>query len=177
VRPDSPDPIADPAGYQRHLLGLLGDDDPAAVQSATAASVRALLRSAGTDAGVPPEPTGWSVVQCLAHVTDAELVVSGRYRWILAHDRPPLMGYDQDRWVDELHRPLESAEELLALFEPLRAANIALWHRTPDDRKDRMGIHAEGGPESYDLTFRLIAGHDRFHLAQAERALGAVRGT
>jgi len=37
VRPVSPDPIADPAGYQRHLLGLLGDDDPAAVQSATAA--------------------------------------------------------------------------------------------------------------------------------------------
>jgi len=177
VRTESPDPIADPAGYQQHLLGLLGGDDPAEVQTGTPASVRALLKIAGADATVPPEPTEWSVVQCLAHMTDAEIVVSGRYRWILAHVRPPLMGYDQDRWVDELHRPLESAEELLALFEPLRAANIALWHRTPDDRKDRMGIHAERGPESYDLTFRLIAGHDRFHLAQAERALGAVRGT
>jgi hypothetical protein len=175
VRTDSPDPIADPAGYQRHLLGLLGDDDPAAVQSGTAGSVRALLRSAGADAGVLPEPTGWSVLQCLAHMTDAELVVSGRYRWILAHDRPALMGYDQDRWVGELHRPPESAEELLAVFEPLRAANIALWHRTPDERKDRIGMHAERGPESYDLTFRLIAGHDRFHLAQGERALDAVR--
>ncbi|TMK35151.1 MAG: DinB family protein [Actinobacteria bacterium] len=177
MRTESPDPIADPAGYQQHLLGLLGGDDPAEVQTGTPASVRALLKIAGADATVPPEPTEWSVVQCLAHMTDAEIVVSGRYRWILAHVRPPLMGYDQDRWVDELHRPLESAEELLALFEPLRAANIALWHRTPDDRKDRMGIHAERGPESYDLTFRLIAGHDRFHLAQAERALGAVRGT
>jgi len=177
VRTESPDPIADPAGYQQHLLGLLCGDDPAEVQTGTPASVRALLKIAGADATVPPEPTEWSVVQCLAHMTDAEIVVSGRYRWILAHVRPPLMGYDQDRWVDELHRPLESAEELLALFEPLRAANIALWHRTPDDRKDRMGIHAERGPESYDLTFRLIAGHDRFHLAQAERALGAVRGT
>jgi hypothetical protein len=100
--PSRPIPIADPAGYQRHLLGLLGDDDPAAVQSATAASVRALLGSAGADAATAPEPTEWSVVQCLAHITDAELVVSGRYRWILAHDRPPLMGYDQDRWVDQL---------------------------------------------------------------------------
>jgi DinB family protein len=177
VRTDSPDPIADPAGYQQHLLGLLGDDDPAAVQSATAASVRALVRNAGTDADVSPEPTEWSVVQCVAHMTDAELVVSGRYRWILAHDRPPLMGYDQDRWVDELHRPLEPAEELLAVFEPLRAANIALWRRTPHERRDRLGIHAERGPESYELTFRLIAGHDRFHLAQAERALDAVRAS
>jgi DinB superfamily len=177
VRPDSPDPIADPAGYQRHLLGLLGDDDPAAVQSGTAASVRALLGSAGADAATAPEPTEWSVVQCLAHITDAELVVSGRYRWILAHDRPPLMGYDQDRWVDQLHRPPESAEELLSLFEPLRAANLALWDRTPEERRDRIGMHAERGPESYELTFRLIAGHDRFHLAQAERALDAVRSS
>lgn len=177
MRTDSPDPIADPAGYQRHLLGLLGDDDPATVQSATAASVRALVRNAGTDADVSPEPTEWSVVQCVAHMTDAELVVSGRYRWILAHDRPPLMGYDQDRWVNELHRPLEPAEELLAVFEPLRAANIALWRRTPRERRDRLGIHAERGPESYELTFRLIAGHDRFHLAQAERALDAVRSS
>jgi hypothetical protein len=178
VRPDSPDPIADPAGYQRHLLGLLGDDDPAAVQSATAASMRALLGSAGADATTPPEPTEpteWSVVQCLAHIADAELVVSGRYRWILAHDRPQLIGYDQDRWVDQLHRPPESADELLSLFEPLRAANLALWDRTPEERRDRIGMHAERGPESYELTFRLIAGHDRFHLAQAERALDAVR--
>jgi hypothetical protein len=35
-------------------------------------------------------------------------------------------------------------------------------------------VHAERGPESYELTFRLIAGHDRFHLAQARRALAAV---
>jgi hypothetical protein len=38
-------------------------------------------------------------------------------------------------------------------------------------------MHAERGPESYELTFRLIAGHDRFHLAQAERALDAVRSS
>ena len=35
-------------------------------------------------------------------------------------------------------------------------------------------MHAERGPESFDLSFRLIAGHDRFHVAQAGRALNAV---
>jgi hypothetical protein len=63
------------------------------------------------------------------------------------------------------------------VFEPLRAGNLALWYRTPHERRDRVGIHAERGPESYELTFRLIAGHDRFHLAQAERALDAVRAS
>ena len=174
--PSSPDPISDPRGYQQHLLGLLGEDDPAEVQGGTAASFRALLEVAGSDATVNPEPTEWSVVQCLAHLTDGEMVVSARYRWILAEDEPPLVGYDQDLWGRMLHTPPESPDEFLAVFEPLRAANITLWRRTPDDRRQRVGMHAERGPESYDLTFRLAAGHDRFHLAQAERALEAVRG-
>jgi hypothetical protein len=37
-----------------------------------------------------------------------------------------------------------------------------------------VGIHAERGPESYDLTFRMLAGHDRFHLEQARRAISAL---
>jgi hypothetical protein len=175
MRPESPDPIQDPSGYQRHLLGLLGDDDPARIQTETPSAFRALLELAGPDASANPDPTEWSVAQCLAHVTDAEIVVSGRYRWILAHDEPPLIGYDQDLWVDRLHTPADPPHELFSLLEPLRAANIALWRRTPDERRGRVGMHAERGPESYELTFRLIAGHDRFHLAQAQRALAAVR--
>jgi hypothetical protein len=175
MRPESPDPIRDPSGYQRHLLGLLGDDDPARIQTETPGAFRALLELAGPDASANPDPTEWSVTQCLAHVTDAEIVVSGRYRWILAHDEPPLIGYDQDLWVDRLHTPADPPHELFSLLEPLRAANIALWRRTPDERRGRVGMHAERGPESYELTFRLIAGHDRFHLAQAQRALAAIR--
>jgi len=168
--------VSDPQGYQRHLLGLLGDDDPAKVQLATADSFRALVEVAGPAAVTEPEPGEWSVLQCLAHVADAELVVSGRYRWILSHDEPPLLGYDQDLWVDRLHRPVEDADQLLSLFVPLRDANVALWRRTPVGLRGRFGMHSERGPESYELTFRLAAGHDRFHLAQAERALDAARG-
>jgi len=175
VEPSSPDPIDDPQGYQRHLLGLLGEDDPATVQAGTADSWRALLEVAGADASVDPDPGEWSVLGCLAHLTDAEIVVSGRYRWILAHDEPPLLGYDQDLWADHLHGPPEDADDLLSVFVPLRDANIALWRRTPAELRQRFGVHAERGPESYELTFRLAAGHDRFHLAQAERALARIR--
>jgi hypothetical protein len=57
------------------------------------------------------------------------------------------------------------------VFETLRRANLALWARaTPSDRA-RVGLHAERGPETLDLSFRLIAGHDRFHLDQARRGL------
>jgi hypothetical protein len=174
-RAATPDPVASPKAYQDHLLGLVGDDDPAEVQARTPELIRTLIEDAGRDLRTRPAPDEWSVLQCIAHIVDGEYVVSGRLRWILAHDEPELLGYDQDLWVDRLHRDLEGPEELLAVFEPLRAANLALWARTPDADRDRVGIHRERGPESFRLTFTLMAGHDRFHLAQAHRALAAIR--
>jgi DinB superfamily len=172
---DSPDPITEPTAYQEYLLGLLGDDDAAVVQEQTPVALHALLAEAGDDAATRPEPGEWSVLGCLAHLADAELVMSARYRFVLAHDEPPLIGYDQDLWVDRLHGDRSEAAELLALFEPLRRANVALWRRTTEADRARVGMHAERGPESLDLSFRMIAGHDRFHLAQARRALDGAR--
>ena len=174
-RAPTPDPVASPNAYQDHLLGLVGDDDPAEVQARTPELIRTLIEDAGRDLRTRPAPDEWSVLHCIAHVVDGEYVVSGRLRWILAQDEPDLLGYDQDLWVDRLHRVLEGPDELLAVFEPLRAANLALWARTPEADRDRVGIHRERGPESFRLTFTLMAGHDRFHLAQANRALAAIR--
>ena len=171
----SPDPISDPSGYQQHLLGLLGPDDPGGVQASSPAAWRALLEEAGDRVRERPEPDEWSVLECLGHAADAEIVYAGRYRWILAHDEPPLIGYDQDLWVRRLRHGDDDPAELLSIFESLRAANLALWARTSEDERARVGMHAERGPESLDLSFQLIAGHDRFHLAQARRALDAVR--
>ena len=171
----SPDPISDPKGYQTHLLGLLGDDDPAAVQASTPPTLRQFAAESGPFLPLRPEPAEWSALECIAHMVDAEIVMSARYRWVLAQDEPPLIGYDQDQWVDGLHGDESDTDGLIDLFAALRLANVTLWRRTPTDRRQRLGIHAERGPESYDLAFRMIAGHDRFHLAQARRALEALR--
>ena len=116
------------------------------------------------------------MVGCLGHALDAELVMSARYRWILAHDEPPLLGYDQDLWADRLHADGEDPELLLAVLDPLKVANAELWRRAEPRDRERVGLHAERGPESFDLSYRMIAGHDRFHQAQAERAIAAIRG-
>ena len=172
----SPDPVSEPEAYQNYLLSLLGDDDPAQVQVGTADAWRALVSNEGKGTGYArPAPAEWSAIECLAHAVDAEVVSAARYRWILAHDEPPLIGYDQDLWVDRLHADRSTdPEELLQLFKPLRFANIALWANASEEDRARVGIHAERGRESFDLLFRMIAGHDRFHLAQARRALEAV---
>jgi len=172
----APDPISDPHGYQQYLLDLLGDDDPADVQAETPGEWRTVLDLAGPHLHARPAEGEWSVFGCLAHAVDAEIVMTGRYRWVVAHDEPEIMGYDQDLWVDRLHAgpDAESADDLLAMLTALRTANIAMWRRSTEDQRARIGRHAERGPESYDLSFRMIAGHDRFHLRQASEALSAV---
>jgi hypothetical protein len=49
-----------------------------------------------------------------------------------------------------------------------------MWERIPPEERDRFGIHGERGQESYEVTFRMMAGHDRFHLDQARRTVEAV---
>ena len=171
----SPDPVAQVKAYQQSLLAALGDDDPADAQSQAPANIRRMIEEAGDLLWTRPAPGEWSPVLCLAHIADGELVMSGRYRWVLAHDAPELIGYDQDLWVNALHPDDTDPEELLALFEPLRASNIRLWRGTTPAQRERVAIHRERGPESFDLMFRMLGGHDRVHLAQAYRALEAVR--
>jgi hypothetical protein len=113
----------------------------------------------------------------VGHIADSEMVVAARVRWILAEDEPELVGYDQALWVAGLEHNADDPALLLATFKALRDANLDLWTRRSVADRGRVGRHRERGAESYEMTFRLSAGHDRIHLGQARRALeGAARG-
>ena len=167
------DPVGDPQGYQRELLALLGTSDPLEVMEATLATFRE--RTAGLAAEAVerrPAPREWSVAELLGHLWDAEVAYSFRARAILAQDRPPLIGYDQDAWA-RLARP--PYDELLAAFGALRAANLALARGTPEARWGRLGIHEERGSTSFRVATDEIAGHARAHQLQLEQTIAAVR--
>lgn len=92
----SPDLLAAGRAYQQQLLALLGQDDPAEVAQATATAVQSLVKEAGSDLTRRPAAGEWSVLELVGHLVDAEIVMSGRYRWAISQDQPPLLGYDQD---------------------------------------------------------------------------------
>ena len=169
------DPVAAPEAYRRMLLAALGEDDPAEVLAEGPAAVRALVGEAGERLRVRPEPAEWSVAECVAHLADSELVVAGRYRWIVAEDEPEIVGYDQDLWVSRLAQIDDDPATLIAVFAALRRWNLELWRSRPDSDRGRIGRHRERGPESFGLMFRLAAGHDRIHIAQARRTLELAR--
>src|SRR5471032_2640447 len=120
--PASDESLAAGRTYQQTLLAALGDDDPAVTQAAQPAILRALVAEAGDDLRTRPEPAEWSAVELIGHMVDAELGSSMRYRWILAEDEPVLVPYDQDLWANRLHSTGESLDDLLPVFDALRAA-------------------------------------------------------
>jgi hypothetical protein len=171
----SADALAAGRAYQQQLLALLGEDDPGTVQEQTESALRSVLNGAASDLRKRPAPAEWSVLEVLGHLVDAETVMSGRFRWTVSEDEPPLLGYDQDQWVARLRHNDDQPDELLAVFSAVRAANLRLWRQSSADDRQRVAMHAERGPESYDLMFRMLAGHDRFHLNQMRETLRQVR--
>jgi hypothetical protein len=96
---------------------------------------------------------------------------------VLAHDRPPLTGYDQDLWASRLGYSEVDVHDAFEQFAALRRGNMRLWRKlTPADLA-RVGIHGERGEESLEHIRRLYAGHDLLHLRQLERIRAALLPT
>jgi hypothetical protein len=167
--------VAEARSYTAAILSVLGDRDPFEVLRATPASVRAAAMGVPPAAlGIPELPGKWSMRQVVQHLADAELVGGFRFRMILAHDRPVLQGYDQDRWADRLRYAESDVDGALEQFGALRSANLRLLAGTTPAERSRVGVHAERGEESIAHLLRMYAGHDLVHLRQLARIQRAV---
>jgi hypothetical protein len=113
-----------------------------------------------------PEPDEWSVLECLGHVTDSELVVASRYRWIRRartsrrrRIRPGPVVVDRPSTTVE-----DDPEALLVTFEALPAANLALWARSSDQDRRASATTRSAGPRATTLTSAMLPARHRFHL-------------
>jgi hypothetical protein len=156
--------------YTAGILGLLGAQKPVSVLGKTEARLRKSIK------GLTPRllrrreaPGKWSIAHVMQHLVDSEIVWSWRMRLILAQDRPPLTGYDQDAWADRLGYERTDVRRAIEEFAVLRAANLRLLRRAKPEDLKRVGVHSERGEESIEHLMRLYAGHDLLHLRQIER--------
>ncbi len=160
----TPGPVI-PANYAK----ALGGDDPIDVLVSTPDALRKLLRGlTERQLAKRPAPGKWSIKEIVAHLADGEAVLGFRYRFVAAHEKPALPGYDQDAFAEKLGVANAKTQDLLDDFAMLRAANIGLLERLPDEALLRVGIHSERGEESILQMVMMYAGHDRWHLSQVE---------
>jgi hypothetical protein len=165
------------AAYTNAILELLGSQDPAAVLRATPGALRRAIDGLAPNLLRQPEKPGkWSIGHVLRHLADSEVVWGWRLRLILAQDRPPLTGYDQDAWADRLHYGEADPADSLRVFDTLRPDNLRLVERASPEDLQRVGVHVERAEESGEHRRRLYAGHDLLHLRQIERIRRAGAG-
>lgn len=163
------------AQYVADLLKTLGDRDPFLSQERTPDAIAEAIRGLSPVTLRKPEKEGkWSIAQVIQHLADSELVLGFRYRMIIAHDQPPITGYDQDLWAEKLGYSNADPQKSLEQLRVLRTANLRLLRSLPLETFKRVGLHSERGPESLDLIIRLAGGHDLVHLRQIERIKQAV---
>jgi hypothetical protein len=112
--------------------------------------------------------------EVVQHLADSELVGGFRLRLVLAQDRPPLTGYDQDLWADRLRYRDVDVRDALEQFTVLRKANLRLWEGLRAEDLPRVGLHSERGEESLEHLRRLYAAHDLLHLRQLDRIRAAL---
>lgn len=160
--------MAGPVIPERYRAAL-GEDDPYRVLSETPQDLRKLVKGlTEKQLAQPPAPGKWSIKQIVAHLADGEVILGSRYRFVAAHERPAIAGYDQDLFVEKLGVANATTEDFLDDFEMARMVNYGLLARLPDDAFRRVGIHSERGEESIESMVAMYAGHDRVHLEQIE---------
>lgn len=163
------------SAYVQAILELLGDRDPMTVLRETLTALPRAIDGLSAQQLRQPERAGkWSIVQILQHLADSEVVWTWRMRLILAQDRPPLTGYDQDQWAERLHYDESDPAEALEVFVVVRRGNLRLLGRATPADLARVGVHVERGEESVEHLRRLYAGHDLLHLRQIDRVRRTV---
>jgi hypothetical protein len=108
-------------------------------------------------------PEKWSIKEVLQHQIDTERIFMYRCFRIARRDIAPLMGYDQDIYIEPSKANDKSIESLLNEFETTRNNSITIINSLSDDDLKFVGIASESPMSARSAAF-IILGHDIWHM-------------
>lgn len=111
-----------------------------------------------------PVPGTWSVQQLVLHMFDSELVGLDRMRRIIAMERPLLMGYDENAYIESLHYECADAALAARAFELNRQVMGAVLRDLPDEAFHRVGVHSERGLVTLSDEVQVYVRHLDHHM-------------
>ncbi len=155
---------------------FLGKSDPLEVAAKTPARIGALIRGLSPrQLAWRPAPGKWSIREIINHLTESEMVMCCRSRWIAFEENPTLVPFDQEKWAKGWVREQEHLEETMERFRLLRRSQLRLFRgASPRDLK-RTGFHLDRGTVTLRVQLEWLAGHDLNHLEQIQRLATRLR--
>jgi uncharacterized damage-inducible protein DinB len=105
----------------------------------------------------------WTVKQVLVHVVDDERIYAYRALRFARGDATELPGFEQDDYAALSGADERDVRGILAEYEAVRRATVALFDGLPDEAFDRAGV-ANGNRVTVRALAWHIAGHELHHL-------------
>jgi len=152
------------AEYYAKYIKLVGDDALGALRSQSASTPRLLSGLSEAQAMHRYAPGKWSVKEVVGHMIDGERVFSYRALRVARADTTPLPGFDENAWVPAAHFDRRPMPDLVADYQTVRAATVALFSSFEEEALVRMGT-ANDQPISVRALAHMIAGHELHHVA------------
>jgi hypothetical protein len=105
----------------------------------------------------------WSIREVIGHMSDAERVFAYRALRFARADATPLPGFDENEFMKQSRLDDRSLASLIAEFEAVRAASVALFDGLFPEEWTRHGS-ASGKDVSVRGLAWIMAGHEVHHL-------------
>jgi hypothetical protein len=149
--------------YYFTYIQLVPDGDIVQTLQTQHTDIHTLLKNTtDADASAQPAPGEWSIKQVVAHLSDAERLFSFRALWFARGEQSALPGMEPNPWVAIMDANARALSDLLAEFDHVRAASIALFANLDTAAWQRRGI-ASGNVMSVRALAWIIAGHELHH--------------
>ena len=104
----------------------------------------------------------WSIKEILQHLIDTERVFAYRAMRITRGDYTPLVGFDQDVFVERSNANTRGINELISEYSSLRESTIHLFYGFSDNMLNNIG-EASNSPLSPRAAGFIISGHEKHH--------------
>jgi hypothetical protein len=125
-----------------------------------------------------PTPREWSVHEVLIHLADSESNAALRARKLIVEPGGMLMGYDQDKWAEELDYHDQEYEDALETVRLVRKTTYALLKRQPEEVFEHTVIHPEyDEPYTFEQWLDIYSAHIPGHIEQIQNNYKLWRDT
>ena len=116
-----------------------------------------------------PEPKEWSVHEIIIHIADSETNAALRARKLIVEPGGTLMGYDQDKWANELNYHEQNLEDALDATRVARKTTYELLKRQPEEVFGHSIVHPEyTDPYTFDQWVNIYSAHIPGHIEQIQ---------
>ncbi len=158
--------------YYANYIRRVPDGDVASLLEGQIRETTAALRSLPAARATYRYADGkWSIAEVVGHMIDVERIFNYRALRIARADETPIEGFDENAYVPAAESDGRALADLIAEFEAVRRATVALVRGLPSAAWTRVGT-ANGKPISVRALVYITAGHERHHLATLRERYG-----